>query len=143
MDLNARFGHAAYQQGQVSSADPVRIVVLLYEGAIRFIGQAQAAWADPSARGTGLGRAHRIIAELLASLDYEQGGEIATNLDGLYHFALDEITRANVSGDPKRLDGVVKVLRELLSGWTSIEAAARAAVGPADAAASRPGASAP
>ena len=124
--MNARFGQAAYQQGQVASADPLRIIVLLYEGALRFIGQAQARWEDPAARGTALGRAHRIVAELLASLDYEKGGEIARNLDGLYHFALDEITRANVDANPKGLDGVCRVLRELLEGWSSIEREARA-----------------
>jgi flagellar protein FliS len=125
MDVNTRFGYAAYQQGQVGSANPLRIVVLLYEGAIRFIGQAQVNWVEPSARGAALGRAHRIVSELLASLDYEKGGEIAANLDGLYHFALDEITRANVTGDHKRLDSVTSVLRELLAGWTGIEASAR------------------
>ena len=125
MHMNARFGHAAYQQGQVASADPLRIVVLLYEGALRFIGQAQARWDDPATRGAALGRAHRIVAELLASLDYDQGGEIALNLDGLYHFVLDEITRANVDASPKGLDGVCRVLRELLAGWTQIEAEAR------------------
>jgi flagellar secretion chaperone FliS len=140
MDMNARFGYAAYQQGQVGSANPLRIVVLLYEGAIRFIGQAQASWPDPSVRGAALGRAHRIVSELLASLDYEKGGDIAANLDGLYHFILDEITRANVTGSQKRLDGVTKVLRELLAGWTSIEANARAPRG--DAASGNAGASA-
>jgi len=123
--MNARFGHAAYQHGQVASADPLRIVVLLYEGAIRFVGQAQARWNEPAARGTALGRAHRIVSELLASLDYEKGGEIATNLDALYHFVLDELTRANIEANPKGLDGVLRVLRELLDGWATIEQEAR------------------
>ena len=57
MQMNVRSGHAAYQQGQVASADPVRIVVLLYEGAIRFLAQAQTRWQEPAARGTALGRA--------------------------------------------------------------------------------------
>jgi flagellar secretion chaperone FliS len=125
MQMNVRAGHAAYQQGQVSSADPVRIVVLLYEGAIRFIAQAQLRWQEPAARGTALGRAHRIISELLASLDHERGGEIATNLDRLYQYSLEAITRANLEADARPLDGVVKVLKELLEGWQSIEEQAR------------------
>jgi len=124
--MHARFGHAAYQQGQVASADPLRIVVLLYEGAIRFVAQAKDRWSDPAARGTALGRAHRIVSELLTALDYEQGGEIARNLDGLYHYVLDEITRANVEANPKGLDSVLHVLRELLSGWATIEREGRA-----------------
>ena len=127
MQMNSPHGHAAYNQGQVVSADPVRIVVLLYEGAIRFIGQAKEKFSDPAARGYALGRAHRIVSELLAALDYENGGEIATNLDSLYHYLLDEITRANVENTPAHLDSLCQVLRELLSGWTSIEQSARSA----------------
>ena len=125
MQVNVQFGHAAYQQGQVGSADPVRIIVLLYEGALRFIGQAQVRWSEPAARGTALGRAHRIISELLISLDHERGGEIAENLRRLYNFSLDEITRANLEASARPLDGVVNVLRELLAGWQSIEEKAR------------------
>lgn len=125
MQMNTPHGHAAYNQGQVVSADPVRIVVLLYEGAIRFIGQAKERFEDPAIRGHALGRAHRIVSELLAALDYDQGGEIARNLDSLYHYLLDEITKANVENSARNLDNLCDVLRELLAGWTSIEQTAR------------------
>ena len=126
MHVNTRHGLAAYNRGQVGSADPLRIVVLLYEGAIRFLGQAKERFDDPATRGMALGRAHRIVSELLAALDYEKGGEIATNLDSIYHYLLDEITRANVECSPKNLDRMCEILRDLLSGWTSIEKTARA-----------------
>ena len=121
MNTNAQVGHAAYQRGQVGSAGPVRIVVLLYEGAIRFVRQALEKFDDPGARGHALGRAHRIVSELLAALDYDAGGEIAQNLDRLYRFVLDEITRANVENEREPLKGVVKVLDALGDGWRQIE----------------------
>jgi len=125
MYSNARAGHQAYQAGQVGSADPLRIIILLYEGAIRFVRQAEQRFQDPATRGQALGRAHRIISELLTSLDHEEGGEIARNLDGLYRFALDAITRANVEMDPALLPPVVDVLTKLLEGWTGVERQAR------------------
>lgn len=121
MITNASAGHAAYKQGQVGSADPLRIVVLLYEGAIRFTRQAQEGFDEPATRGHALGRAHRILSELLAAIDHEKGGEIAENLDGLYRFALDQITRANTELDRSALDGVLRVLGELHGGWQELE----------------------
>jgi flagellar secretion chaperone FliS len=125
MYSNARAGQQAYQAGQVGSADPLRIIILLYEGAIRFVRQAEQRFQDPAIRGQALGRAHRIITELLTSLDHEEGGEIARNLDGLYRFTLDLITRANVEADVSLLPPVVDVLTKLLEGWTGVERQAR------------------
>jgi flagellar protein FliS len=122
MQTNTHFGHAAYHQGQISSANPVRIIVLLYEGAIRFTRQAMEKFDEPATRGYALGRAHRIVSELLAALDHDAGGEIAANLDALYRFLLDEITCANVEGERKCLDGVVDVLSSLVGAWREIEA---------------------
>ena len=122
METNVHAAHGAYKQGLVTAAAPLRIVVLLYEGAIRFARQAQERFDDPAVRGTALGRTHRIVSELLASLDHERGGEIANNLDGLYNYLLDSITKANVDLDRKSLKSVVKVLETLLSAWRRIEA---------------------
>ena len=121
MQFNAQMGQAAYQQGQVTSASPLRIVILLYEGAIRFIREAEKRFDEPSVRGQSLGRAHRIISELLAALDHDQGGEIATNLDSLYHFVLDEITRANVQSDVVALRSTLDVLQTLLTAWRDVD----------------------
>jgi flagellar protein FliS len=129
MQLDTRIGHAAYQQGQIASANPVRIVILLYEGAIQFVNQSQQKFSEPAARGHALGRAHRIVSELLAALDYEKGGEIAENLSRLYHYVLDQLIRANVEGDCAALDSVRHVLRELLEGFREIEHQVRAELG--------------
>lgn len=128
METNAHAVHSAYQRGQVSSAGPLRIVVLMYEGAIRFGGQALEKFDDPAARGGALGRMHRVVSELLSALDRDQGGEIAGNLDALYTYALDAITQANVSSDRKALESVIEVLQTLLAGWRGIESVSSSGV---------------
>ena len=122
MQISPQAAHATYQQAQIGSAGPLRIVVLLYEGALLFSRQALEKFDEPAARGHALGRAHRIISELFAALDHEQGREIATNLDALYGFLLDALTRANVDGDRKALKGAIEVLAALLPAWRTIEA---------------------
>jgi len=112
--------HTAYQQGQVAASSPLRIVVLLYEGAIRFSRQAQLKFADPGVRGYALGRVHAIVSELMIALDHEKGGEIAARLESLYRFVLDELIRANVQADPRALDAAIGVLETLTEGWRGI-----------------------
>jgi flagellar secretion chaperone FliS len=121
MQSDVRVGHAAYQQAQIGSANPVRIVVLLLEGAIRFVHQAQHSFSEPATRGHALGRAHRIVTEMLSSLDHERGGEIAQNLSLLYDYVLDLLIRANVEGQRGGLDSAVQVLQEVLAGFQGIE----------------------
>ena len=123
MYTDPRVAHAAYRHGQVASAGPVRIIILLYEGALQSCRQAAERFEDPRQRGESLGRAHRIVTELMASLDYDKGGEIATNLDGLYGFVLDAITRANVDEEERVLGPAIQVLETLVSGWREIETA--------------------
>ena len=122
MYTDPRIAHAAYRHGQIASAGPLRIIILLYEGAIHSCRQAAERFDDPRHRGESLGRAHRIVTELLASLDSNKGAEIAANLDPLYGFVLDSITRANVDQDRSLLDPAIRVLETLVSGWREIEA---------------------
>ncbi|MFQ5513541.1 MAG: flagellar export chaperone FliS [Myxococcota bacterium] len=121
MQISVHAAHAAYQNGQVSSAEPLRIIVLLYEGALRFGRQALEHFADPASRGQALGRAHAIVAELLASLDHDRGEAIAGNLDALYAYILDALTAANVRGDRRALESVLGLLDTLLDAWRTIE----------------------
>lgn len=112
--------HSAYQQGQVAASSPVRIVVLLYDGAIGFARQAQARFSEPGVRGHALGRAHAIVSELMIALDHEKGGEIAQRLESLYRYVLDALLRANVQGDARSLESAIDVLETLAEGWREI-----------------------
>ena len=112
--------HSAYQQGQVAASSPLRIVVLLYDGAIRFARQAQQKFEDPGVRGHALGRVHAIVSELMIALDHEKGGEIAARLESLYRYVLDGLIRANVQGDARALESVIAVLETVAEGWHEI-----------------------
>ena len=117
MQSNTSFAHSAYQQGQVAASSPLRIIALLYDGAIGFCKQAERHFSDPSTRGNALGRAHAIVSELLVALDLEKGGEIAASLDGLYRYVLDALIRANIEGERKALGSAIEVLETLAEGW--------------------------
>ncbi len=117
MQFDPQHPHAAYQRGQVGSANPVRIILLLYEGAVRFSRQAQASFDEPAQRGHALGRAHAIVSELLSTLNHERGAHIAANLESLYNFVIEGLLKANVNGDRDALDAVIPVMETLTSAW--------------------------
>ncbi len=116
---------AAYKQSAVLTASPGQLVVMLYDGARRFLYQAAVAMREDDvlmAHGR-LRRAEDIVSELLATLDTERGGEIASHLQGLYVFFLGELGRARVERDADRIDWVHAQLGELRESWARIAGA--------------------
>jgi flagellar protein FliS len=108
-----------YKQTSVQSATPEKILLMLYEGAMRFIKLAITAIdnKDIAGRGVNIGRAFDIILELNNTLNHEKGGDIAKNLEQLYMFITDQLTKANATGQRKPLEDSLKVLETLYSGW--------------------------
>jgi flagellar protein FliS len=94
-------------------------VVLLYEGAIKFLRQALAELdqQDYAAKGQFINRALDVINELDCSLDAEGGGEIAKSLRSLYGFMRRHLSEANIHKDPARIQDVIRLLEDLLEGW--------------------------
>ena len=121
-----------FRKNAVLGASPAQLVVMLYDGALRFIEAGRAAMRahNLDRQNEALQRAQKIIAELLGSLDRVQGGEIAANLDALYHFVLDRLVEANIRDDETLLDVAAKPLRELREAWAQVAAAAPAAAAP-------------
>ena len=113
------FAVAQYRTAKVETASPVQLVVDLYQGAIRFVRQAEAFHAakDPGSRGRVLGRAHAIVSELQATLDHDQAPELCEELDRLYDFVLHQITEANVKNDVSTLQPAIEVMEQLESAW--------------------------
>jgi flagellar protein FliS len=111
-----------YQHHQVMHTSLEKLIVLLYEGALTFIHQGREALHNRElvTAGIKLLRARNIVSALRNGLDYEQGGELAVNLDRLYLFAHDEILRANKEGNPALLDPVIEVLTTLKEGWMEV-----------------------
>lgn len=112
-------GYGKYKKASIESASKEKILLMLYEGAIRFIKQAKEAneAKQISQRGEHIGRAYDIVMELTSSLDFNVGGSMAQNLEQLYIYVLEELTRANITGDSKHLDNCLKVLAILYDGW--------------------------
>src|SRR5438876_7452209 len=86
-----------YLESQVLSADPLRLVCLLYRGAIDSVEEARLhlASGDVFARGRAVAKASEILAELQTSLDHEKGGDLARNLDQLYDYVQRRLIQAH------------------------------------------------
>ena len=108
-----------YQHNQILTASQEQILLMLYDGAIRFCRQA----IEANDRGDipyKLGRIAKVFAivtEFSNSLNHEIGGSIAEDLDGLYHFMLKELGHARGDTTGKHLKDVEKLLIDLRQTW--------------------------
>ena len=111
--------YAKYKQASVLTASREQILLMLYEGAIKFTKLALKAMEEKKVaeRGQNIIRAYDIIMELQATLDHKVGGELSQQLEQLYMFMLDQYTKANIKSDPEPLRANIKVLENLYEGW--------------------------
>ena len=112
-------GYNKYKKASVESASREKLLLMLYEGAIKFTKKAIIAVDDNDipARCENITRAYDIVLELMNTLDFKVGGEVAENLEQLYMFITDELTRANITGKKEHLQNVLKILETLYDGW--------------------------
>jgi flagellar protein FliS len=122
---NVTASHAAYRRGTVMAASPAELVVLLYDGARRFLRQGAVAMGEGEVE-----RAHnalrfgeRIINHLDATLDFQQG-DIAQHLHSVYRFCLSHLNTARMRQDPAMVEEVIDLLGELRDAWSEIAAEA-------------------
>jgi len=125
--MKQQLAQQQYVTTQVGTADRLQLVIMLYDGAISFLGQAREKMAaqDAAAKGLLIGRALDIIAELNASLNFQAGQELATNLFHLYNFMTSHLTKANLDWDLKALDEVMELLQQLRESWVEVAYRAR------------------
>jgi len=112
----------AYQQVAVTTQSKGRLIVMLYDGAIKFLKLAikELEEGNCTTKGQYINRAHDILNELNAVLDMEAGGEIAQNLRRLYHFMNRRLSQANTKRDPQMIREVIALLEELNQGWKTV-----------------------
>ncbi len=112
----------AYREQSVLTATPGQLVVMLYDGCLRFLTQAAHAMREGDAREAGrrLSRAEAILDELLSTLDLEQGGVIASRLQGIYVFCSQQLLEARSASDAAPIDVVSELLAELRDAWSQI-----------------------
>jgi len=96
-----------------------KILLMLYEGAVRFLKLASMGIDEKNAkiRGENISKVIGILTELDCALDRKAGGELVENLSGLYRYMVDRLTHANVKNDPDALDEVERLLTELKDGF--------------------------
>ncbi len=109
-------------QARVVDASPHRLIQMLMEGGLSRIAQARGAMerGQTALKGELIGKSIAIIAGLRESLDHQQGGELASNLDSLYEYMIARLTEANVSNEPELLEEVSVLLRNVKQGWDAI-----------------------
>jgi len=122
--LNTMNPLRSYKETQIKTATPGKLIMMLYDGAIRHLNQAL----------EDLGKEHRqydsisnsliktqdIISELMISLDFDRGGEIAKNLFSLYVFMNRRLLDGNISKDKAPLEEVKTFLSELRGAWAEV-----------------------
>ena len=122
-------GADAYRRTSVQSSSPLELVVMLYDGAIRFVLEAREAIArnDVRARTTAVSRALAIVAELQNTLNLNDGGDIAKELDRLYAYISTRLFDVTAKADDHAAQEVHKLLSTLRDGWAQIAAKGSAA----------------
>ena len=115
-------GIRCYQETAVKTIGPEKLIVLLYEGLIRYLNQARAALVtrDMAGKARQINNAQAVVLELRNALDHEAGGAIAGNLAALYNYIFTENMNALIDNDPRHIDNNLRVLQPLLDAWSRI-----------------------
>lgn len=112
----------AYRKTEVQSRTPLELVVMLYDGGLRFLAVARNAIErkDIHARRDAISRVLAIVGELQSTLDVSRGGEMAASLDDLYGYITRRVMDAAIANDTAPLDEVRGILETLRDGWQAI-----------------------
>ena len=115
-------GITSYQDIAVTTQNKGRLIVILYDGAIKFLRLAirEIENNNYEAKGRYINKAIDIMNELNVVLDMDAGGEIAGNLRKLYIFMINRLSQANVKCDPQMIRDVIKLMEELNQSWKAI-----------------------
>ena len=108
-----------YKKTQIDTTPKEQILLMLYDGAVRFLHQAKEGFAEKNIEKihNNLIKVQNIITEFETTLDMENGGEFAQNLFALYEFMNRQLVRANMKKDEGALDIVIKHMTELRDTW--------------------------
>jgi flagellar protein FliS len=111
-----------YRNQELMTASPARLVVMLYDRAIQSLNDAIKAieQGDVERRWKANRNANEIITHLAMTLNFEQGGQIALNLNDLYRFMLRTLVNVDVRNDPQAAREVIKLIKPLRDSWDQL-----------------------
>ena len=106
----------------IETASPHKLISMLLDGALNSLAKAKGAIERNSIeeRTTHLNKASEIVVGLKGSLDLEQGGEVAANLNDLYDYMIRTIIEANRSNDGEKVQETMSLMLEIKQGWTEM-----------------------
>ena len=115
-------GAQAYFSTHIATTDQGQLLLMLYDGALKFLAQAREKMLarDMAGKGMLISRTIDIVSELASSLNMEKGGTLAENLNNLYFLCTARLLQANAKLDVKQLDSVVDILSGLRSAYAQI-----------------------
>jgi flagellar protein FliS len=115
-------GAEAYRQTMVQSRSPLELVVMLYDGALRFLKETEEAMrrGDLIAKRDALSKSFAILSELQSTLNVDQGGDTAASLDSLYAYMINRLTEANIQKNPAPVQEVITLLSGLRDAWAAV-----------------------
>lgn len=112
-----------YKSNEISTVSQSKLIIMLYEGAIRFLNTASDNMQPRNYEiaHNNIMKAQDIVTELMMALNIDEGGEIGNNLLGIYVYIKKRLLEANMEKDGKILEEAIKLLSELKDAWEEIE----------------------
>ncbi|QPJ63058.1 MAG: flagellar export chaperone FliS [Candidatus Nitronauta litoralis] len=114
--------HKEYQKNAVATSNQGKLILMMYDGAIKFTRMALDSMDrnDLAGKGNNIRKTQDIINELSLALNMDKGGEISVKLESLYRYTINQLTLANVKADRDALQTVLKILVPLREAWNQI-----------------------
>ncbi len=108
-----------YQQNQIDTASPGKLLIMLYDGALKFIKAARDGIADEDIEkaNNNIIKVQDIVTELMTFLDMDKGGDISANLYNLYEYMSSRLVEANIKKDEEILTEVEGLLKDMKGTW--------------------------
>ncbi|MBN1866582.1 flagellar export chaperone FliS [Candidatus Sumerlaeota bacterium] len=115
-------GYEKYARTDIETSDPRAVIVLLYEGGIRFLNEALSACRANRRLevSNNVNRTLKIVQFLSNALNFEVGGEVAENLSRLYVYVRDTLLQANLMCDAEKIEEARNLFKILLDGWREV-----------------------
>ena len=120
--MYSKLAHKQYNSVHVSTVDRGRLLLMLYDGCIKFLKHAKDGLEkqDIPKFARFLSKAQAIISELMLTLDFEKGGDVAKDLDRLYDFMLFYLTEANLEKSPAKVERTIELVEIIANAYREV-----------------------